>query len=231
MTDHAAAAINEFWPGIRRLKFGPLGLNVGEDGKLVIYPREGDRGHLTVLFETHSGEFDVHWKTADGRYVPLLRLPTDRIPQVLSRVADEVMPLFLSLLRPLRAGWLAHHGIGLAAFTELDTDRLRHLGGHGGNVLRLDATHFDDLVVVPDSLEALHTRGGLAFVLVATRRPRRGRVVGTAFSLRRPDGVVVAHWIKTRDFARFETAVAAAMKEAAVAHGAFVADRFRPGGT
>ena len=35
-----AAPINEFWPGVRGLTLGPLGLKVGGDGKLVVYSRE-----------------------------------------------------------------------------------------------------------------------------------------------------------------------------------------------
>src|SRR5580692_2788304 len=83
--------------------------------KIVGFSATKPGAHVTFNFGGKSGIIDVH-KTSEtvlGDRQTLYAIRSEDLPLLLTEIAAQ-FPLerFLSLVRPLRVGWLHHHHIG-----------------------------------------------------------------------------------------------------------------------
>jgi hypothetical protein len=158
--------------------------------------------HYTFHAGPDSGVIDLHQTTitADGQkhYRTVFALRTNDIPPVLQRLAPMIVEL-LSLVRPLRLGWMMHRGIGIARGVDPVSDQdLAAVTRKRKHRLVLDAQLYEQNIFVPEYLEQVYDFPDGNFTLF-----QRGRNLGIGFKATDASGNVRLFWIKRRDLLRF----------------------------
>lgn len=171
--------------------------------KILFVPRSATEGeHYTLYAEPASGVLDLHQtKMSSGRseqHRSLFAMRRDDLPTALA----EMMPLLselLSLLRPLRLGWLKHHRIGIARGIDLisEEDIAAATRKRKGRLV-IDPELYERNIVVPEFLENVYDFPDGVFALF-----RRQRRIGIGFKATRADGSVHLSWVKLSDLMHF----------------------------
>jgi hypothetical protein len=162
----------------------------------------GPAKHYTLEAGFKTGVIDLHetQDVPDGqeRHRTLFAMRRDELAALLS-VASPMIPELLSLVRPLRLGWLKHRNIGIARGLEpvSDTD-IAAVTRKRRKRLTLDADLYEKNVFVPEYLEDVYAFPDGNFSLV-----HHGRPLGLGFKKTTADGRVLLFWIKRRDLIRF----------------------------
>ena len=188
--------------------------------KVVFVPKSAGKGkHYTFQARPASGVMDLHETTIDdnGReqHRTLFALQSDALPPLLQKMAPMV-PDLLSLLRPLRLGWLKHRNIGIARGVDPVSDEdIAAVTLKRKRRLIVDSELHKQNVFVPEFLDEVYDFPDGNFALL-----HRGRQIGIGFKKTCAGGEVRLFWIKLRDLMRFGNAwpdkVASALAEAAI---------------
>lgn len=163
---------------------------------------QGMETHYTLHAGPGSGVIDLHeTKTfADGqkRHRTLFAWRTEGIPAL----AQQLVPMlyaFLSLLRPLRLGWMMHRGIGVARGIDPVGDQdIAAVTRKRKRRLILDRQLYEKNVFIPEYLEEIYEFPDGSFALFDRRRK-----IGLGFKVTDPGGNARLFWIKRRDLLRF----------------------------
>jgi hypothetical protein len=189
--------------GAKGIEADGFAVNFAGD-KLVFIPKsEGAGKHYTFHTGPDSGVIDLHETTLDEEgqthYRTLLALRSDDLPAVLGGLAP-MLPELLSLLRPLRLGWLKHRDIGIARGIDpvSDEDIAAVTRKNKRRRLTLDPQLYERNVFVPEYLEEVYDFPDGTFTLL-----HRGRPIGIGFKKTDAAGHVRLSWIKRRDLLRF----------------------------
>ena len=122
----------------------------------------------------------------------------DDLPAMLGAMTPLLQEL-LALLRPLRLGWLKHHGIGIARGIDLisDEDIAAATRKRKGR-LAIDPQLYENNIFVPEFLEEVYDFPDGNFALF-----RRRRRIGIGFKMTVGGGDPRLSWIKLTDLMRF----------------------------
>jgi hypothetical protein len=162
----------------------------------------GTEMHYTFHAGLDSGIVDLHETrtAADGQkhYRTLFALRTNDIPPVLQQLTPMLAEL-MSLVRPLRLGWLAHRGIGIArGIDPLDDQAFAAVTRKRKSRLVVVPQLYEQNVFVPEYLDEVYDFPDGNFALL-----RRGRHLGIGFKATDPAGNIQLSWMKRRDITRF----------------------------
>jgi len=173
------------------------------DDKLVFVPKSAGNGnHYTIHGGPDSGVLDIHeteiLASGGKRHRTLFALRRADIPSLLVDTAPMLTAL-LSLVRPLRLGWMKHRGIGLARGIDLITDEdIAAVTRKRKGRLEIDPQLLQRNIFVPEFLEEVYEFPDGIFALC-----RHGRRIGTGLKVTAPDGVARLGWVRLRDLSRF----------------------------
>lgn len=195
------------------IDLGDLVIMFCPDKALVTRKTAGD--HFTLHFGYGSGVIDVHRTCKDGQHNTIFAMRRDNIPAFLAEL-ESLVPALVRLLRPLRLGWLARQGIGIAwgAFPteEKHISRITRLGPkRWKRRLVLDQEKFLSEIYAPEYYEEVWSQPDGQFSL-----GKNGQVIGMAFKSTDPYGNARLAWIKLRDLNRLSGQAWRLMKEAAL---------------
>jgi hypothetical protein len=188
--------------GAKGIEGEDFAVEVGAD-KLVFVPKSAGKGrHYTLHAGPDSGVIDLHetqpTPDGDGQRRTLFALQRDDLTSVFGEFAP-MLPELLSLLRPLRLGWLKHNNIGIARGIDPVSDKdIAAVTRKRKRRLTLDAELYQQNVFVPEFLEEVYDFPDGNFTLL-----HRGRPIGIGFKKTDADGHVRLFWIKRRDLLRF----------------------------
>jgi hypothetical protein len=171
--------------------------------KIVFVPRSGaEREHYTFHAGSKSGVFDLHETQmssgCSAQHRTLFAMRREDIPPALELLRPLLSEL-LSLLRPLRLGWLKHRDIGIARGIDLisDLDIAAATRKRKGR-LAIDPKLYEAHIFVPEFLEEIYDFPSGTFALF-----RRQSRIGIGFKATRADGDVCLSWVKLSDLMRF----------------------------
>ena len=158
--------------------------------------------HYTFHAGPDSGVIDLHETTTatDGqkRHRTLFAMRTNDLPPVLQRLAPMLGEL-LSLVRPLRLGWMTHRGIGIARGVDPTSDQdFAAVTRKRKRRLTIDLQLYEQNVFIPEYLEEVYEFPDGTFTLFHKRRK-----IGFGFKATDARGNVRLFWIKRRDLQRF----------------------------
>jgi hypothetical protein len=109
--------------GARGIEDGPLVLEFRSDKVVFLLKPLGD--HFTLHAGNNSGVLDIHrtWTDERGvvRHQTIFAIRRADVPALLGELSTSVRQLF-KLIRRLRIGWLARHGIGVVRGLEFTTN-------------------------------------------------------------------------------------------------------------
>jgi hypothetical protein len=187
--------------GARGIEGDNFALQFGAD-KIVFVPSSTTNGeHYTFHAGSASGVLDLHrTQMSSGRsehHRTLFAMRRDDIPAALGAMTPLLSEL-LSLLRPLRLGWLKHRHIGIARGIDLisDEDIAAATRKRKGR-LTIDPQLYQRNIFVPEFLEGVYDFPDGTFALF-----RRHRRIGIGFKATCPDGDVRLSWIKLSEHCR-----------------------------
>lgn len=183
------------------IEAGPLAIQFGRDKLIFIIKSAND--HFTLHEGKQSGVLDVHrtWTNENGvvSHETLFAIRHSDIPSLLSELSFQLCGL-CTLVRRLRLGWLARHGIGIVRGLEFATNediaritvrnRRRRLEFKEDKILRnVDIPKYlEDILDFPDGPFSLF---------------KGCRRVGIAFKVTDVFGRRRLFWVKTRDLIQF----------------------------
>lgn len=174
-------------------------------GKILVVP-EGAGFHFTLHPGSVSGSVDVHRtneqvsKDDDAKYETLLTVPREDILQKLRQLGPNHIQELLTLLRPIRMGWIGRRRLGVVGFpTESEMSKV--------SAFRLTSEPVDRNLLTcwmrtPEFLDEIPALPNDAFLLFDSRR-LSSPLFGLLFKLRLPGGDVQLRWIKCRDLMRW----------------------------
>lgn len=187
--------------GARGIEAGPLAIEFTRDKVIFIFKSANE--HFTLHEGKRSGVLDVHrtWTNEDGvvSHETLFAIRHSDIPSLLSELSLQLSGL-CTLVRRLRLGWLARHGISIVHGLEFTTNediariavrnRRKRLEFKEDEILRnIDIPKYlEDILDFPDG----------PFSLFKGRRR-----VGIAFKVTDVSGRLRLFWVKTRDLTQF----------------------------
>jgi hypothetical protein len=133
-------------------------------------------------------------KGCSAQHRTLFAMRREDIPPALELLRPLLSEL-LSLLRPLRLGWLKHRDIGIARGIDLisDLDIAAATRKRKGR-LAIDPQLYEAHIFVPEFLEEIYDFPNGTFALF-----RRQRRIGVGFKATRADGDVCLSWVKLSD--------------------------------
>jgi hypothetical protein len=158
--------------------------------------------HYTFHAGPESGVIDLHETTtvADGQkhHRTLFAMRTNDLPTALQQLAPMLGEL-LSLLRPLRVGWMMHRGIGIARGVDpLSDQEFAAVTRKRKGRLTIDMQLYQQNVFVPEYLEDVYEFPDGTFTMF-----HRSRKIGFGFKATDAVGNVRLFWIKRSDLLRF----------------------------
>lgn len=158
--------------------------------------------HYTFHAGPDSGVIDLHETTtaADGQkhYRTLFALRADDLPPVLQELAPMVFEL-VRLVRPLRVGWMAHRGIGIARGVDpLNDLDFAAVTRKRKQRLVVDEQLYRQNIFIPEYLDEVFEFPDGQFTLFHGRRK-----IGFGFKATDASGNIRLFWIKRRDLLRF----------------------------
>lgn len=158
--------------------------------------------HYTLQGGARSGVLDLHeTRTApDGQksHQTLFALRTGDLPHLLQQLAPMVIDL-LGLVRPLRLGWMARSGIGVARGVDPISDLdLAAVTRKRKRRLNPDPFLYEQNIFVPKYLDQVYEFPDGQFTLFDERRK-----IGFGFKATDETGHIRLFWIKRRDILRF----------------------------
>lgn len=110
-----------------------------------------------------------------------------------------MLPEFLSLLRPLRVGWMKFRSIGIArGINPVSDAEIEAVTVKRKRRLTLDPEFYQRNIIVPEFLEEVYDFPDGNFALF-----HKGRQIGIGFKKTDAQGIVRLFWIKGRDLLRF----------------------------
>ena len=187
--------------GARGIEAGPLVLEFRRDK--VVFLIKSNNDHYTLHAGNNSGVLDLHrtWTDERGvvRHETVFAIHHVNVPALLCELSTQVGDLF-KLIRRLRVGWLARHGIGVVRGLEFATNediglvtsknRRKRLVVEEAKVLRnLDVPKYlDDVWNFPDGPFSLF---------------RGNRRIGVAYKVTDRFGRSRLFWFKLRDLIHF----------------------------
>lgn len=173
-------------------------------GKILIVPQDSGF-HFTVHPGIMSGSIDVHRtdehipQDNNARYETLITIPRADIVEKIRRLGTGHVRKLLTLLRPIRIGWMAHRHLGVMAL--LTEDALNKVC-----TIRLTMEAADEVpqswMCIPDFLEEIFDLPNETFLLFDSRR-QPSPLYGVLFKLRDLQGEVALRWIRFRDLTRW----------------------------
>ena len=163
--------------------------------------------HFTLHPGSASGSVDVH-KTNEhlspedaAKYETLVTVPREDILQKIRQLGPNHIQELLTLLRPIRMGWIARRRLGVVGFpTESELNKV--------SAFRLTSEPVDSTNLLtcwmhtPKFLDEIPELPNDAFLLFDSRR-LPSPLFGLLFKLRLPGGDVQLRWIKCRDLMRW----------------------------
>jgi hypothetical protein len=162
--------------------------------------------HYTFHAGPESGVIDLHETTtaANGQkhHRTLFAMRTNDLPPALQQLAPMLGQL-LSLVRPVRVGWMMHRGIGIARGVDPLSDQefaavTRKIKIRGKSRLIIDAQLYQQNIFVPEYLEDVYEFPDGTFTMF-----HKQRKIGFGFKATDASGNVRLFWIKRRDLLRF----------------------------
>ena len=181
-------------------------------GKILVVP-EGAGFHFTLHPGSASGSVDVHRtnehvsKDDDAKYETLLTVPREDILQKLRQLGPNHIQELLTLLRPIRMGWIGRRRLGVVGFPpESELSKV--------SAFRLTSEPVDSTNLLtcwmrtPEFLDEIPELPNDAFLLFDSRR-LSSPLFGLLFKLRLPGGNVQLRWIKCRDLMRWAAKIKA----------------------
>jgi hypothetical protein len=158
--------------------------------------------HYTFHTGPDSGVIDLHETTTaaggEKRHRTLFALRTTDLPPVLQELAPMVFEL-VDLVRPLRLGWMAHRGIGIARGVDLLNDQdFAAVTRKRKKRLVVDPQLYERNIFIPEYLDEVYEFPDGQFTLFHGRR-----TIGFGFKATDASGNVRLFWIKRRDLLRF----------------------------
>jgi len=188
------------------LKCGSLIVRFLRSGKILVVP-EGAGFHFTLHPGRASGNVDVH-KTNErvsqedaAKYETLGTVPREIILEKIRQLGPNHILELLTLLRPIRIGWIGRRRLGVVGFpTESELSKVSALR------LTSEAADSTDLLTcwmrTPEFLDEIPELPNEAFLLFDSRR-LSSPLFGLLFKLRLPGGDMQLRWIKCRDLLRW----------------------------
>lgn len=175
-------------------------------GKILVVP-EGAGFHFTLHPGSASGSVDVHRtnehvsKDDDAKYETVLTVPREDILQKLRQLGPNHIQEMLTLLHPIRMGWIGRRRLGVVGFpTESELNKV--------SAFRLTSEPVDSTKLLtcwmrmPEFLDEIPELPNDAFLLFDSTR-LSSPLFGLLFKLRLPGGDVQLRWIKCRDLMRW----------------------------
>jgi hypothetical protein len=168
--------------------------------KIVFVPKaDGNTTHYTLHAGPNSDVIDLHETSGDGdTHHTLFAVRQDDLLGLLQEMAP-VVPELLSLLRPLRLGWLKHRNIGIASGIEpVSASAIATVTRKRKKRLALDPDLYSQNINCPEFLEDIYDFPDGNFTLL-----HKGRAIGMGFKQTDAQGNVHLFWIKRSDLLRF----------------------------
>jgi len=183
------------------IEVGDLVVEQGNDKIVMLAKSSGD--HYTLQVGTRSGIMDLHrtWRDDNGitHHETIFAIHHEQLTELLATFATpgEV----LKLLRPLRVGWLARHGIGIVHGLDPTTDeQIAAVTRRRKKRLVLDEQQCQAAITVPDYLEDVYNFPDGAFSLFAGTRK-----IGIGMKSTDERGKTRLYWLRLRDLRRLAT--------------------------
>ena len=189
------------------LEFKGLIVKFLPSGKVLVIP-EGTGVHYTLHPGNQSGVIDLHKTneqiptTDTSRYQTLAAIPQDEIVRNLSAVGAEPVMSLLSLLRPIRIGWIARRRLGVVALpTEAELDRVSGIRVKKAPTPELSEP-LSTWMKVPEFIDEIWEMPNATFLLCDCRKDS-SPVYGLLFKIVGPQGELSLRWIRLRDLRRW----------------------------
>ena len=194
------------------LKCGSLIVKFLRSGKILVVP-EGAGFHFTLHPGSASGSVDIHRTNEhvseddDAKYETLVTVPREDILEKIRQLGPNHIPELLTLLRPIRIGWIGRRRLGVVGFPT-DSD-LKKVSG-----IRLTDEPVDSAnlltcwMCTPEFLDEIPELPNDTFLLFNSRRPA-SPLYGLLFKLRVPENDIQLRWIKFRDLLRWSGGIKA----------------------
>jgi len=188
--------------GARGIEGDDFAIQFGNDKIVLPRKSDGEGNHYTFHAGFDSGVIDVHETLIDASgqktHRTLFAIRKDVLPEVFNELISMPVEL-LRLFRPLRLGWLKHHGIGIArGIDPVNDDEIAAVTRKHHRRLIVDEQRWKANVFVPEYLEEVWDFPDGMFSLFD-----RGRKIGIGFKKTESDGNVRLFWIKLRHLERF----------------------------
>jgi hypothetical protein len=167
--------------------------------KVVFVPKAiGNSTHYTLHAGPNSGVIDLHETGNDGQtHHTLFAVRKDDLLKLMQEMSP-VVPELVSLLRPLRLGWLKHRNIGIAHGIEpVSDDDVAAVTRKRKKRLALDPDLYRENINYPEFLEDVYAFPDGNFTLL-----HKGRAIGIGFKQTDALGNIHLFWIKRRDLLR-----------------------------
>ena len=201
--------------GARGIEVGDLVMDLGRDKVVVLAKNAGE--HYTLQAGHNSGIIDLHrtWRDAAGRehHETLFAMRRDELANFLNTFSSWPQEL-LTLLRPLRVGWLYRHGISIVhGLVPTTNEEIASITRKRRRRLVVDDQRWNDAVTIPEYLDAIRDFPDGAFSLF-----EGDRNIGIGFKNTDATGSIHLFWLKLRDLNRLTTTWEQQLKNALQQH-------------
>ncbi len=160
--------------------------------------------HYTLQPGTKSGIIDLHrtWhdENGDKHHETLFAIHHQQVAELVKAFATAPGEL-MNLLRPLRVGWLARHGISIVHGVDPITDKeIEAVTRRRKKRLIPDEQLFQATMTIPDFLEDVYNFPDGAFSLFKGKKK-----IGIGFKTTDEHGKTRLQWLKLRDLTQLAT--------------------------
>lgn len=185
---------------------GGLIIEFRRNGKLLLI-LEGAGSHFTLHPGHKSGVIDLHRTKQSlpandpSRYDTIFSIPKTEILRVLYDLGPRMLTELLSLLHPIRVGWMARRHLGVVGFpSESLTEHVSRIRIGPGPQDSADS--LTNRLVVPKFLDEVFEHPNTGFMLIDHRR-RPPLQFGLLFPYLGENERVKLRWIKMEDLQRW----------------------------
>lgn len=189
--------------GAKGIEVGDFVLEKGKDKIVMLAKSSGD--HYTLQTGTRSGIIDLHrtWRDDQGvtHHETVFAIHRDHLTEILATLTTAPSEI-RQLLRRLRVGWLARHGIGIVyGFDPITDEQIGAVTRRRKQRLVPDDLQWQAAITIPEYLEDVYDFPDGAFSLFDGKKR-----IGIGLKKTDEYGKARLYWFKLRDLGRLARA-------------------------